>query len=152
MITNPCTNEETNKIFEGMNILLKYYPDAKIRAEYRTIQFGGILDYYDYCDENKKVLITHHVPHSRFISEKYVGNEMNCFYLTEIGKYLDKFDLVTFGHSHESVYQQFSDRCHAISNPRGYLKAPDTCISYSNSSSNTEGSNDKFQYQLIVEV
>lgn len=103
-------------------------------------------------DETKKVLITHHVPHSRFISEKYVGNEMNCFYLTEIGKVLDKFDLVTFGHSHESVDQQFSDRCHAISNPRGYLKAPDTCISYSDSSSSTEGSNDKFQYQLLVEV
>jgi len=103
-------------------------------------------------DESKKVLITHHVPHSRFISEKYVGNEMNCFYLNEIGKFLDKFDLVTFGHSHESVDYQFSDRCHAISNPRGYLKAPDTCISYSNNSSSTEGSNDKFQYQLVVEV
>lgn len=103
-------------------------------------------------DVSKKVLITHHVPHSRFISEKYVDNEMNCFYLNEIGKYLNKFDLVTFGHSHESVNYQFSERTKAVSNPRGYLKAPDTCISYSNSSSSTEGSNDKFQYQLIVEV
>lgn len=91
-------------------------------------------------DENKKVLITHHVPHSRFISEKYVGNEMDCFYLNEIGKYLDKFDLVTFGHSHESVNYQFSERTRAISNPRGYVDK------------NNEGSNDKFQYQLIVEV
>lgn len=103
-------------------------------------------------DKNKKVLITHHVPHSRFISDKYTEGKMNCFYLNEIGKYLDKFDLVTFGHSHESVDYQFSDRTKAISNPRGYLKAPDTCISYLNSSSSTEGSNDKFQYQLIVEV
>jgi len=92
-------------------------------------------------DESKKVLITHHVPHSRFISEKYVGNDMNCFYLNEIGKFLHKFDLVTFGHSHESVDYQFSDRCRAISNPRGYVD-----------SKNNEVSNEKFQYQLIVEV
>lgn len=92
-------------------------------------------------NESKKVLITHHVPHSRFISPKYVGNELNCFYLNEIGKYLDKFDLVTFGHSHESVDQQFSDRTRAVSNPRGYINFP-----------GTEGENSKFNYQLIVEV
>jgi len=108
-------------------------PDAWSR---KAIQFiKNIPD-----DESKKVLITHHVPHSRFISEKYVGNDMNCFYLNEIGKYLDKFNLVIFGHSHESVDYQFSDRCRAISNPRGYLDSPN------------KGSNDKFQYQLIVEV
>lgn len=91
--------------------------------------------------ESKKVLITHHVPHSRFISPRYVGNDMNCFYLNEIGKYLDKFDLVTFGHSHDSVNYQFSDRTLAMSNPRGYL-----------TNKNNEGENDKFEYQLIVEV
>lgn len=90
---------------------------------------------------SKKVLITHHVPHSRFISPKYVGNEMNCFYLNEIGKYLDKFDLAVFGHSHDSVDQQFSDRCRAVSNPRGYVD-----------STGNERENDKFQYQLILEV
>lgn len=91
--------------------------------------------------ESKKVLITHHVPHSRFVSPKYVGHEMNCFYLNEIGHYLNKFDLVTFGHSHDSVDYQFSDRTKAISNPRGYVNFP-----------KTEGENDKFNYQLIVEV
>ena len=92
-------------------------------------------------DKSKKVLVTHHIPHSRFISPKYVGNEMNCFYLNEIGFYLNKFDLVTFGHSHESTNYQFSNRCLAISNPRGYL-----------TNKNNEGENDKFEYQLIVEV
>lgn len=91
--------------------------------------------------ESKKVLITHHVPHSRFISPKYVGNKMNCFYLNEIGKYLNKFDLVTFGHSHDSVNYQFSDRTLAMSNPRGYIDSP-----------NLEGTNEKFEYQLVVEV
>jgi predicted phosphodiesterase len=91
-------------------------------------------------DPTKKVLITHHVPHSRFISPKYVGSDMNCFYINEIGKYLGKFDLVTFGHSHDSVNQQFSERTLAISNPRGYVN------------SGNEGENDKFEYQLIVEV
>jgi len=102
-------------------------------------------------NESKKVLITHHVPHSRFISPKYVGNEMNCFYLNDIGKYLSKFDLSVFGHSHDSIDHQFSDRCRAISNPRGYPKTPNTCITYPNNSG-IEGDNDKFQYQLIVEV
>jgi predicted phosphodiesterase len=110
-----------------------FNPDAWSR---KAIQF--IKNVPD--DDSKKVLITHHVPHSRFIYEKYVGNDMNCFYLNEIGKFLGKFDLVTFGHSHESVNYQFSDRCRAISNPRGYVD------------SGNEGSNDKFQYQLIVEV
>lgn len=92
-------------------------------------------------DSSKKVLITHHVPHSRFVSPRYVGNNMNCFYLTEIGKYLNKFDLVTFGHSHDSSHYQFSDRTLALSNPRGYVDSP-----------SLEGTNDKFEYQLIVEV
>lgn len=108
---------------------------------------------YEYCreaikfikgiedTESKKVLITHHVPHSRFISPKYVEHEMNCFYLNEIGQYLNKFDLVTFGHSHDSVDHQFSNRTKAVSNPRGYVNFPQT-----------EGENDKFNYQLIVEV
>lgn len=91
--------------------------------------------------ESKKVLVTHHVPHSRFISFKYVSDEMNCFYLNEIGKYLNKFDLVTFGHSHDSVNYQFSERTLAMSNPRGYIDFP-----------NLEGTNEKFEYQLIVEV
>jgi predicted phosphodiesterase len=92
-------------------------------------------------DESKKVLITHHVPNSRFISPKYVGNDMNCFYLNEIGEYLNKFDLVIFGHSHDSVNYQFSDRTLALSNPRGYLN-----------SKNNEGENDKFNYRLLIEV
>ena len=92
-------------------------------------------------DESKKILITHHVSHSRFISRKYVGNKMNYFYLNEIGKYLNKFDLVTFGHSHDSVNYQFSDRTLAMSNPRGYIDSP-----------NLEGTNEKFNYQLVVEV
>lgn len=91
-------------------------------------------------DNSKKVLITHHVPHNRFISPKYLGSELNCFYLNEIGKYLNKFDLVVFGHSHNSVNQQFSERTLAMSNPRGYLK------------SNGEGENDKFNYQLIIDI
>lgn len=92
-------------------------------------------------DSSKKVLITHHVPHSRFISPKYIGNELNCFYLNEIGKYLDKFDLVVFGHSHESVNCQFSERTLAISNPRGYVNFP-----------STEGENNNFNYQLIIDI
>lgn len=111
-----------------------FTPDAWCREAIKFIK--SIPD-----DESKKILITHHVPHSRFISDKYTGGKMNCFYINEIGKYLNKFDLVTFGHSHESVDYQFSDRCKAISNPRGYVD-----------SVGAEGSNDKFQYQLIVEV
>jgi hypothetical protein len=53
MITNQCTNEETNKVFDGINILLKYYPNANIRADYREIYFGDSLedDIADYCDD-----------------------------------------------------------------------------------------------------
>ena len=111
-----------------------FTPDEYCREAIKFIK--GIED-----TDSKKVLITHHVPHSRFISPKYVGHEMNCFYLNEIGKFLNKFDLVTFGHSHDSVNQQFSDRTKAVSNPRGYVNFP-----------STEGENDKFSYQLIVEV
>jgi len=138
---------ETNLLKYNLNdyrCIKDFTPDKWSREAIKFIK--NIED-----SESKKVLITHHVPHSRFISPKYVGNEMNCFYLNDIGKFLDKFDLAVFGHSHDSIDQQFSDRCRAISNPRGYPKTPNTCITYPNSSS-TEGENNKFQYQLIVEV
>lgn len=92
-------------------------------------------------DKSKKVLITHHIPHSRFISPKYIGSELNCFYLNEIGEYLNKFDLVVFGHSHESVNYQFSERTLAMSNPRGYVNFP-----------SIEGENNDFNCQLIIDV
>ena len=127
---------ETNLLRYNLNdyrYIQNFQPDDWSR---KAIQFIKNIP----NDSTKKVLITHHVPHSRFISPKYVGNDMNCFYLNEIGKYLGKFDLVTFGHSHDSVNYQFSERTLAISNPRGYPK------------SNSEGENDKFEYQLVVEV
>jgi len=127
---------ETNLLKYNLNDyrhIKDFTPDKWSREAIRFIK--NIED-----TESKKVLITHHVPHSRFISPKYVGNEMNCFYLNEIGQYLNKFNLVVFGHSHDSIDQQFSDRCRAVSNPRGYVNM------------SNEGENDKFQYQLIVEV
>lgn len=51
MIINICTNEETNKIFKGMNILLNYYPDASIKLGDREIYFGDNLEIFDYCDD-----------------------------------------------------------------------------------------------------
>lgn len=127
--------EETvqSSLINDYRCIKDFTPDEYCREAIKFIK--GIED-----TESKKVLITHHVPHSRFVSSKYVGHEMNCFYLTEIGKYLNKFDLVTFGHSHESVSYQFSERTLAMSNPRGYLK------------SNGEGENDKFNYRLIIDV
>ena len=44
-------------------------------------------------------------------------------------------DLVTFGHSHDS------DRTLAMSSLRGYIDSP-----------NLEGTNEKFEYKLVVEV
>jgi len=79
MIMNQCTNEETNKVFEGMDILLKYYPDANIRAEYRTIQFGGILDWYDYCDETDTYY---------FILDKFSDEDLDR--LRELDWYINK--------------------------------------------------------------
>lgn len=79
MITNQCTNEETNKIFEGMNLLLRYYPDANIRAEHHTIQFGDALDYYDYCDETDTY---------SFILERFSNKDLDK--LRELGWYINK--------------------------------------------------------------
>ena len=90
-------------------------------------------------NDSRKVLTTHHVPRSIYISEKYVGSEMNCFYLNEIGKYLPKFELAIFGHSHSSVNHIREHNYRSISNPRGYPRS-------------SESENEDFNYQLVVEI
>lgn len=79
MLSNQCTNEETNKIFEGMNILLKYYPNADIRLRNREIQFGDALEYCDYCDDTDS--------YSYFLSE---FSNKDLWRLDDLGWFISK--------------------------------------------------------------
>lgn len=71
---------------------------------------------------DKLVVMTHHAPHPQSISAKYVGNELNGAYFTDLRFIMNKHkpDLWVHGHVHSSFdYAHGSTRI--VCNPFGYL-------------------------------
>jgi predicted phosphodiesterase len=79
---------------------------------------------FSYC---KTILITHHMPSFTFVEDKFKGDELNCFFVSELMPLSYNFgvDYWVFGHSHSSTcYKQKNDIHNKeqtfIANPYGY--------------------------------
>ena len=68
----------------------------------------------------KQVLITHHLPTYKSVSEEYLREVTNCYYVCDIEDQLSKFDLVVHGHTHHSK-DYYINETRLICNPYGYL-------------------------------
>jgi len=67
------------------------------------------------------VVVTHHLPSYNCINGKYIGNDLNRFYVTEMSEWILKNNpkLWVCGHTHDSV-QTMIGETPVLSNPYGY--------------------------------
>lgn len=69
---------------------------------------------------SKIVGLTHFIPDTRLIDEKWVGNPLNVYFVSSIDTNLFKHcDYWFFGHGHDKVDKTL-DGCRFVANPRGY--------------------------------
>jgi predicted phosphodiesterase len=80
---------------------------------------------YNKCTKNskigiKKIVITHHMPSTKMINIKYINDDINCAFTSDILHTIPtKPDVWICGHSH-SVYDDIVDDVHCVMNPIGY--------------------------------
>jgi predicted phosphodiesterase len=87
----------------------------------------------------KRVVVTHHCPSSKSISEKYKGSHINPCFANNLDSLVEKADLWIHGHTHDSFDYKLGD-CRVICNPRGYSKYQD------------KQENVNFKPNLVVEI
>lgn len=69
----------------------------------------------------KNVVVTHHCPSSKSISQKYLGNHINPCFANNLDNLVKQADIWIHGHTHDS-FDYNLDKCRVICNPRGYSK------------------------------
>jgi predicted phosphodiesterase len=69
----------------------------------------------------KNVVVTHHCPSSKSISQKYLGNHINPCFANNLDSLVEKADIWIHGHTHDSFDYPLG-KCRVICNPRGYSK------------------------------
>lgn len=70
-------------------------------------------------DYDKTIVITHHLPSYRLISDKFIGSPLNCFFANHLDHLVEKADIWVCGHSH-SAKQINIGNCRCYLNPVGY--------------------------------
>ena len=87
------------------------------------------------------ILITHHLPSNKCVSDFFEGNSYNCFFVGDIENIIlqQKPSVVIYGHTHESNYFDL-DGVKFYCNPYGYPREQQ------------KKNMKKFDSNLIVEV
>ena len=67
----------------------------------------------------KRVVISHFVPHPEGSDEKYKGSALNPYFLCDMTKYMENVNLWLYGHTHSSKDMMVGN-CRLVCNPRGY--------------------------------
>jgi Icc-related predicted phosphoesterase len=69
---------------------------------------------------NKNIMISHHLPHRKCISERFKNNPVNGSFVCDVPEdIINKFDFWIHGHSHDSL-EIYINRTKVIRNPVGY--------------------------------
>lgn len=134
-------------IFYGTTLWFKETPQAILNTHYLNdfryidnfnpyIANEEAINYINNIKENdlKQVLVTHHLPTYKLVSEQYIREVTNCYYVCDIEDQLYKFDLVISGHSHTSV-DLYIDQTRLVRNPYGYLQE-----------------NKQFEFNKVIEI
>ena len=67
----------------------------------------------------RTLVVTHHGPDRRSVHPRYVGDVLNCAFVSELPDLLGKADVWLHGHVHDS-FSYWVEACQVIANPRGY--------------------------------
>lgn len=80
-----------------------------------------------FCEElakpwtGKTIVMTHHLPHLKCVSERFKDNPLNAAFVTDLQYIFDMFDIDVWvhGHTHDSVDTHVG-KTRILCNPRGY--------------------------------
>lgn len=87
----------------------------------------------------KTVVITHHLPSSRSVAERYKANMTSACFASHLDEMMGRSELWIHGHTHDSFDYELNGT-RVICNPRGYCRNPD------------KPENREFDPGLVVEV
>lgn len=69
----------------------------------------------------KTVVVTHHAPHQLSTHPRYIGNQLNAGFISDLSDLMPGVDLWLHGHVHDSFDYQVG-RCRVVANPAGYIR------------------------------
>lgn len=90
----------------------KLRPEDTVLEHHRTLAWLNTIEPLD-------VMVSHHAPSTMSIADRYIGNEYNKAYATNLGEYLYKAKVWIHGHMHEP-FDYVTYCCNVKCNPRGY--------------------------------
>jgi predicted phosphodiesterase len=95
----------------------------------------------------KTVVVTHHAPHPMSVHPRYIGNQLNAAFVSDLSALMPGVDLWLHGHVHDSFDYQVG-QCRVVANPAGYVLNR----RYAIDPSEYEFENRGFDRSLLVEV
>lgn len=104
----------------------KLHQEATIEAH--TASLAALTAFLESGAPDRSIVVTHHLPTDRSISEKFKGKKANAIFASNLDTLIEQYQpaLWIHGHSHHAVDYHIG-RTRIVSNPRGYVqKEPDT--------------------------
>lgn len=68
----------------------------------------------------KTVVVTHHGPHPLSVHPRYIENQLNAAFVSDLSDLMPGVDLWLHGHVHDGFDYQIG-RCRVVANPAGYV-------------------------------
>jgi len=80
------------------------------------------MQFLNWHVSSKAVVITHHLPTHKSVSDKYQGDKLNMFFVCDMEKFIKKRKprMWIHGHTHDSFNYLLGDT-HVVCNPLGYV-------------------------------
>lgn len=70
---------------------------------------------------DRTVVVTHHLPSTKLIADKYKNHPLNGFFANNLDYYVEKADIWVCGHSHSAKFVTIG-KCRCYLNPTGYTQ------------------------------
>jgi len=107
------------KINQPEGFVRKITVDDTDHAHKLTLQY--MKDILDQPWKGKTIVMTHHLPHPLCVAEKFKGNDLNAFFMTDLDHLIEKYDIDYWchGHTHDNVDIEVHGT-RILCNPMGY--------------------------------
>lgn len=97
--------------------------------------------------DGKTVVVSHHAPHPLSIHPRYIGNQLNAAFVSDLSELMPGVDLWLHGHVHDS-FDYHVGQCRVVANPSGYVLNRNMALD----SNDYEFENRAFDRNLLVEI
>lgn len=97
--------------------------------------------------DGKTVVVSHHAPHPLSVHNRYIGNQLNCAFVSDLSELMPMVDLWLHGHVHDS-FDYSVGSCRVVANPAGYVLNRSSAVD----PNDYEFENQAFDRSLLVEI